>query len=438
MAGLVFIALCIAGAFVLAMRRAPLWAWAAALAAAVLAWRTGLVYGDWHEPAFNLVGLLAWVPVIVLAGLSVPAIRRVALIGPVYHKIKGILPKVSATEQEALNAGTIGFDAELFSGQPDWEKLRAVPPITLTEEEKAFLDGPTNELCRMVNDWAIRHNDKEIPEEVWSFVKKHGFLGMLISKEHGGLGFSAAGAVADPRSHRLALARRGHHRHGAELAGARRADREVRHARAEAPLPAAPRQGPRGALLRADRADLRLRRRHHARRRLRDEGPARGQGGHRHPRSPGRSATSRWRRRRRWSGLAVRVIDPENLLGRGEDLGITVVLVPADHPGVEIGRRHLPSGAAFPNGPIWGTRRVHPDRLGDRRREDGRPGLAHADGVPGRRPLDLAAVVLGGRRQVAAAQHAAPTPASASSSTCRSARWRGSRSRSRAWSRTPT
>src|SRR5438876_10601194 len=190
MAGLVFIALCIAGAFVLAMRQAPLWGWAAALAAAVLAWRTGLVYGDWHEPVFNLLGLLAWVPVIVLAGLCVPAIRRAALIGPTYHKIKGVLPKVSATEQEALNAGTIGFDAELFSGQPDWEKLRTVPPITLTEEEKAFLDGPTHELCGMVNDWMIRHQDKEIPEEVWSFVKKHGFLGMLISKEHGGLGFS--------------------------------------------------------------------------------------------------------------------------------------------------------------------------------------------------------------------------------------------------------
>ena len=74
--------------------------------------------------------------------------------------------------------------------EPDWEKLRAVPPITLTEEEKAFLDGPTAELCRMVNDWSIRHNEKEIPREVWDFVKKHGFLGMLISKEHGGLGFS--------------------------------------------------------------------------------------------------------------------------------------------------------------------------------------------------------------------------------------------------------
>jgi acyl-CoA dehydrogenase len=187
---IVFLLLCLAGVFVLAMRRAPIWGWAAAAAAAVLVWRTGLVYGNWHEPVFNVLGLLAWVPVIVLAGLSIPALRRAALIRPLFHKIKGILPRVSATEQEALNAGTIGFDAELFSGQPNWEKLRAVPPITLSEEERAFLDGPTTELCRMLNDWAIRHQDKEIPQDVWAFVKKHGFLGMLISKDHGGLGFS--------------------------------------------------------------------------------------------------------------------------------------------------------------------------------------------------------------------------------------------------------
>src|SRR3984893_4853279 len=186
----VYTLLCVAGIFVLAMRRAPIWGWATALALAVLVWRTGLVYGNWHEPPFNLLGILAWVPVVILVGLSIPPLRRAVLIPPLFHKIKGILPRVSATEQEALNAGTIGFDAELFSGQPNWEKLRAVPPITLTEEEKAFLEGPTNELCGMVNDWMIRHQDKEIPEEVWSFVKKHGFLGMLISKEHGGLGFS--------------------------------------------------------------------------------------------------------------------------------------------------------------------------------------------------------------------------------------------------------
>ena len=103
-----------------------------------------------------------------------------------------------------------------------------------------------------------------------------------------------------------------------------------------------------------------------------------------------------------------------------------------DRPPPPALRRRLPERADL------GPRRVHPDGLGDRRREDGRPGLAHADGVPGGGPLDLAAVVIGGGRQVAAAQYRRPMPASASSSTCRSARWRGSRSRSRAWSRTPT
>ena len=350
----VFLLLCLAGVFVLAMRRAPIWGWAAPPPPRCWSGAPGLVYGNWHEPPFNLLGILAWVPVVVLAGLSIPPLRRAALIAPLFHKIKGILPRVSATEQEALNAGTIGFDAELFSGQPNWEKLRAVPPITLTEEEKAFLDGPTNELCRMVNDWMIRHQDKEIPEEVWGFVKKHGFLGMLISKEHGGLGFS-------PQAQSLVLGKIAsrspdvvHHRHGAELAGPGRADREVRHARAEALLPAAPRQGAGGAVLLADGADLGLGCRHHARRRLRHARPARGQGGGGHPPLLGQAlhhAGARWRR---WSASPSACSIPENILGRGEDIGITVALVPANHPGVDIGRRHLPSGTAFPNGPNWG------------------------------------------------------------------------------------
>ena len=89
----VFILLCLVGVFVLAMRRAPIWGWALAVAAAVLVWRTGLIYGNWQEPAFNLLGILAWVPVVVLAGLAVPPLRRAALITPLFHKIKGILPQ---------------------------------------------------------------------------------------------------------------------------------------------------------------------------------------------------------------------------------------------------------------------------------------------------------------------------------------------------------
>ncbi|HZT49750.1 MAG TPA: acyl-CoA dehydrogenase, partial [Hyphomicrobiaceae bacterium] len=100
MAELVFFLVLIAGAFALAMNRAPLLAWAAALAAAVLVWQTGLLWGEFAEPDPGALGLLAWVPVVVLAGLSITPLRRVALTAPVYRKIKGILPKVSATEKE--------------------------------------------------------------------------------------------------------------------------------------------------------------------------------------------------------------------------------------------------------------------------------------------------------------------------------------------------
>src|SRR3990172_3562232 len=163
---LVFIVLCVIGAFFLAMYRAPLWAWTLALAVAVYGLQSGMLYGQPGDLEPGILGGIAWVLVAALAALCVPSVRRAVLIQPLFRQIKGLMPRVSATEQEALNAGTIGFDAELFSGQPDWERLRSVPPIMLTEDEKAFLNGPTNELCRMANDWAIRHNEKEVPAEI--------------------------------------------------------------------------------------------------------------------------------------------------------------------------------------------------------------------------------------------------------------------------------
>ena len=349
----VFLLLCLAGVFVLAMRRASIWTWTVAAAAAVLIWRTGLIYGNWHEPAFNLLGILAWVPVVVLAGLAIPALRRAALIGPLFHKIKGILPRVSATEQEALNAGTIGFDAELFSGQPNWEKLRAVPPITLTEEEKAFLDGPTTELCRMVNDWMIRHQDKEIPEEVWAFVKKHGFLGMLISKEHGGLGFSpqaqslVLGKIASRSPDAVTIVMVPNSLGPGELIE-KYGTPEQKHyylprLAKGLEVPCFSLTGPTSG---SDAATMR------------DVGyVTRG----RHEGQDVVGIRVSWDKRyitlgpvATLVGLAFRLFDPENVLGRGEDIGITVALVPANHPGVHIGRRHLPSGTGFPNGPNWG------------------------------------------------------------------------------------
>ena len=125
-----------------------------------------------------------------LAALAVPAWRRRYVIAPAYAALKDVVPSVSDTEREALEAGTVGWDAEIFSGAPDWRKLASVAPLTLSEEERAFLDGPTEELCRLLDDWDIRHQRREIPDEIWRFVADHGFLGMLISKDHGGLGFS--------------------------------------------------------------------------------------------------------------------------------------------------------------------------------------------------------------------------------------------------------
>jgi acyl-CoA dehydrogenase len=353
MAEFVFLVLCMAGVFVLAMHRAPLWAWAAALAGATLIWQTGLLHGDFEEPTFGVLGLLGWVPVAILAGLAIPAVRRAALLEPVFRTIKGVLPKVSATEQEALDAGTIGFDAELFSGTPDWQKLRDVPPITLTEEEKAFLEGPTSELCRRVNDWAIRHNLKEIPAEAWTFVKQHGFLGMLISKQHGGLGFSpqaqslVLGRIASRSPDVCTLVMVPNSLGPGELIEKYGTPEQKRHYLPRLAkgieVPCFALTGPTSG---SDAATMR------------DVGYVT-KGRHEGKEVIGIRAS--WEKRyitlapqATLVGLALRLIDRENLLGRGEEPGITVVLVPADHPGVEIGRRHLPSGAAFPNGPVSG------------------------------------------------------------------------------------
>ena len=191
MAEFIFLGLCLVVVTVLAMRRAPMWLWAIAAVVATYLWQSGLVEGQHNGPELGLLSLIGWIPALLAVQMAIPTVRRMLLVEPAFAMVKKILPKVSDTEQEALDAGTIGFDAELFSGDPDWEKLRAVPPIVLTPEEKSFIDGPCDELCRMVDDWQIRFNDKDIPDAIWKFVGRHGFLGMLISKEHGRLGFSA-------------------------------------------------------------------------------------------------------------------------------------------------------------------------------------------------------------------------------------------------------
>ncbi|MEL7303536.1 MAG: acyl-CoA dehydrogenase, partial [Pseudomonadota bacterium] len=282
-----------------------------------------------------------------------PAIRTALIVKPAYGAVRKILPKVSETEQAALDAGTTGFDAELFSGTPDWEKLRAIPPIQLTDEEQDFLDGPTEELCKLLDDWEIRHDRREVPERVWDFVKAHGFLGMLISKEHGGLGFSAQaqslilGKIASRSPDAVTIVMVPNSLGPGELIEKYGTPHQKEHylprlANGEE-IPCFSLTGPTSG---SDAATMR------------DVGVVtRGT----HDGEDVLGIRLSWNKRyitlgpkATLVGLAFDLFDPEGLLGGEDHLGITVALIPADHPGVNIGRRHLPSGAAFPNGPNWG------------------------------------------------------------------------------------
>ena len=340
-----------AGAFLaLGMVRAPVWAWAVAVGVLTLLFQSG---GPGPHAGFYVLSWLAWVPFLALALLAVPAIRRRFIIAPTFAMVQKILPKVSDTEAQALEAGTVGFDAEIFSGTPDWNKLQSIPPIQLTSEERAFLDGPTEELCRMINDWQVRHRLREIPEDIWDFVKTHGFLGMLISKEHGGLGFSPQaqslilGKIASRSPDVVTIVMVPNSLGPGELIEKYGTGEQKRHylprlAKGEE-VPCFSLTGPTSG---SDAATMR------------DIGYVT-RGSFEGKETLGIRLS--WEKRyitlgpkATLVGLAFRLFDPENLLGRGEDVGITLALIPASHPGVNIGRRHLPSGAAFPNGPNWG------------------------------------------------------------------------------------
>ena len=353
MATFVFILLCLAAFLALGMRKAPMWLWAAAAGLLTLVWRSGVLHGGPPSAPGLLSFVFGWLPFGVLAALAVPQIRRALITAPAYGMVRNILPKVSDTEAQALDAGTVGFDAELFSGTPDWNKLQAIPPVQLTAEEQAFLDGPTEDLCRMINDWQVRHANREIPEAIWDFVKSRGFLGMLISKDHGGLGFSAQaqslilGKIASRSPDVVTIVMVPNSLGPGELIEKYGTDSQKHHFLPRLAkgleVPCFSLTGPTSG---SDAATMR------------DIGTVT-KGTFEGKETLGIRLS--WDKRyitlgpqATLVGLAFRLFDPDNLLGKGEDIGITLALIPASHPGVNIGRRHLPSGAAFPNGPNWG------------------------------------------------------------------------------------
>lgn len=134
-------------------------------------------------------GLLLWIAIAVIAVLNRVEPVRFAISNFFYGWAQKTLPKISKTEEEALNTGDTWLEKDIFIGQPDWEKVRKVQ-TDLTEEEQSFLDNETQQLCDMLDEWTTRQN-KDLPEKVWTFIREKGFLGLVINKEFGGKGFSA-------------------------------------------------------------------------------------------------------------------------------------------------------------------------------------------------------------------------------------------------------
>jgi len=279
--------------------------------------------------------------------------RRERLSRPIYGWAKRLMPPISETEREAIDAGTVWWDGALFSGNPDWNELLATPPARLTPEEQAFMDGPVAQLCRMVDDWELNWRDRDLPPEVWTFLKEQKFFGMVIPRQYGGLGFSnfahsevvrtvsSASVVAgvtvmvpnslgpgellvhfgteDQKNYWLPRLAEGSEIPcfglTSEDAGSDAASMtdtgvvEYGEWEGEEVL---------GIRLNFTKRYITL-------------GPV---------------ATV--------MGLAFKLLDPENHLDRGEELGITVALMPMNLPGISHGKRHVPLQAFFQNGPIYG------------------------------------------------------------------------------------
>ncbi|RAO77013.1 acyl-CoA dehydrogenase [Dyella jiangningensis] len=310
-----------------------------------------------------VVGALTGAPwttfvlLVIELGIAVPLLmktfRRKQITAPLLKMFAKVTPKLSETEQTALEAGTVGFEGELFSGKPDWHELLKQPKPELSVEEQAFMDGPVEELCGMIDDWQITHELADLPPEVWAFIKKHKFFGMIIPKQYGGLGFSAlahsavlqklatmsatvASTVAVPNS-----------LGPAELLLHYGSDEQKNHylprLAVGEEIPCFALTGPYagsdatsitdfgivckqvvdgvetlGMKLTFDKRYITL--------------------------APIATVV----------GLAFRLYDPEKLLGDKEDLGITLALLPRSTPGLEIGRRHFPLNIPFQNGPLHG------------------------------------------------------------------------------------
>jgi len=297
--------------------------------------------------------LLLWLAFGAMIVPNLIEVRREKITRPALDMYRKMLPSMSDTEREALEAGSIWWDGELFSGMPEWDRLMSFPAPKLSEEEQAFIDGPCEELCRMLDDWEICHELADMPREVWDFIIKHKFFAMIIPKQYGGLDFSAyanamvimkiagrsptaSSTIGVPNS--LGPAELLLH-YGTE----EQKNRYLPGLAAGTEIPCfaltSPQAGSDAASL-IDRGVI-------------CKGDWNGE------EITGIRLT--WDKRyitlapiATVLGLAFKLYDPDHLIGDKSDYGITAALIPTDLPGVVVGRRHDPLSIPFLNGPTSG------------------------------------------------------------------------------------
>jgi len=335
------------GALYLAYHRVSLRAATVAVAVVLVAYS---VFGSGSLPWT----IALWTAFAALVLLNIDAVRLRYVTKPFLMVYRRMLPTMSDTEREALEAGTVWWDGELFTGKPDWPKLLSAKAPQLTAEEQAFIDGPCEELCRMVDDWDITHRRADLPPHVWDYLKKKGFFAMIIPKSYGGLGFSAY-------AHSCVLVK---------LAS--------RSATCSSTVAVPNSLGPAELLLHYGTEEQKN---HYLPRLARGEdvpcfaltGPRAGSDAASIP-DTGVVCRGTWDGKevvglrlnfsKRYItlapvatviGLAFKLFDPDRLLGGDRtDYGITCALIPRNTPGVTIGRRHFPLNVPFQNGPLSG------------------------------------------------------------------------------------
>ncbi|MGA9963054.1 MAG: acyl-CoA dehydrogenase [Azonexus sp.] len=302
----------------------------------------------------SIIPLLSVLALAVVAGLIlVRPLRRAVLSRPIFATYRKVLPQMSDTERDALEAGTVWWEGELFRGKPDWQKLHAYPQPKLTAAEQSFMDNEVEEACRLVDDWKVTHELYDLPNEAWRYIKDKGFLGMIIPKKYGGLEFSAYAhsqvvTKLSTRSSALSVSVMVPNSLGpAELLLHYGTDAQKDY---YLPRLAKGIEVPAFALTSpwagSDAASI----------------PDSGvvcKGMYQGKEVLGMRVS--WDKRYitlapvcTVFGLAFHLYDPDGLLGDQKHIGITCALVPYDHPGVDTGRRHFPLNAMFMNGPTRG------------------------------------------------------------------------------------